>query len=140
KTSRNTLTGSPPPQEQEPPGSEEAMRPQPVYEDPEYRASGKLKDRVALITGADSGIGRAVAILFAKEGADVCVAYLNEHKDAEVTMNRVTELGRRAVRMAGDIGDPVYCEQLVQKTIDVYGRIDILVNNAAEQAEISGVA
>jgi NAD(P)-dependent dehydrogenase (short-subunit alcohol dehydrogenase family) len=116
------------------------MQPQPVYEDSEYRASGKLAGKVALITGADSGIGRAVAVLFAKEGADVCVAYLNEHHDAEVTVGRVTEIGRRALKVAGDIGDPVYCEQLVQRTVEVYGKIDILVNNAAEQAEISGVA
>jgi NAD(P)-dependent dehydrogenase (short-subunit alcohol dehydrogenase family) len=129
----------PPPQEQDLPGSEEAMNPQPLDEDPEYRASGKLEGKVAIITGGDSGIGRAVAILFAKEGADVCIAYLDEHEDAENTAARLRELGRRVLTIAGDIGDPEVCQRIVDETLSTLGRIDILVNNAAEQLEIKGV-
>jgi hypothetical protein len=88
---------SPPPQQQEMPGSEAAMHPRPLDEDPEYRPSAKLKDKSVIITGADSGIGRAVAILFAKEGANVSIVYLNEHSDAEYTANRIQELGRKAL-------------------------------------------
>lgn len=123
-----------PPQEQDQqPGRESEMTPKPKADDPQYRGSGKLQDKVALITGGDSGIGRAVAIAYAKEGADVAILYLNEHDDAKETKNLVEQLGRRAVAIAGDIGDEAFCQQAVQQTVDEFGKLDILVNNAAEQ-------
>jgi NAD(P)-dependent dehydrogenase (short-subunit alcohol dehydrogenase family) len=129
----------PPPQEQELPGSQEAMKPKPLDEDLAYVPSGKLKDKVAIITGGDSGIGRAVALLFAKEGAHVCIVYLNEHEDAKKTAERVRQLERRAILQAGDLGDAKFCNRVVKQTIDEFERLDILVNNAAEQYEIKGV-
>jgi len=129
----------PPAQEQEPPGSQEQMRPRPIEEDDRYVASGRLKGKVAIVTGGDSGIGRSVAILFAKEGADVCIVYLNEHDDAEKTIRRIQQLGRRAIGLAGDMGDPALCAQVVEQAIDKFGRIDVLVDNAAEQDEVQGV-
>ncbi|HEX9047448.1 MAG TPA: SDR family oxidoreductase [Verrucomicrobiae bacterium] len=128
-----------PPQEQRAPGSQQKMLPQPIDEDKDYIASGKLKDCVAIVTGADSGIGRSVAILFAKEGADVCVVYLNEHEDASQTVKRIQSLGRRAISVAGDLADPNFCARVVQQTVSVLGHIDILVNNAGEQGEVRGV-
>jgi NAD(P)-dependent dehydrogenase (short-subunit alcohol dehydrogenase family) len=122
-----------PPQEQEAPGVESQMTPKPKVDDPQYRGSGKLQDKVALITGADSGIGRAVAIAFAKEGADVAILYLNEHDDAKETKHLIEKQGRRAVTIAGDIGDETFCQQAVQQTVDEFGKLDILINNAAEQ-------
>jgi len=123
-----------PPQHQEQqPGLESEMTPQPKADDPQYRGSGKLQGKVALITGADSGIGRAVAVFFAKEGADVAIMYLNEHDDAKETKRLVEEQGRRALTIAGDIGDESFCQQAVQQTVDEFGKLDILVNNAAEQ-------
>ncbi len=123
-----------PPQHQEQqPGRESDMTPKPKADDPQYRGSGKLQDKVALITGSDSGIGRAVAIAFAKEGADLAILYLNEHDDAKETKRLVEEQGRRAVAIAGDIGDEAFCQQAVQQTVDEFGKLDILVNNAAEQ-------
>ena len=123
-----------PPQHQDrQPGIEAEMVPQPVFEDPEYRAAGKLQDKVALITGGDSGIGRAAAILYAKEGADVAILYLNEHGDAELTRRRVEELGRRCLMIAGDVGDEGFCRQAVERTVRELGKLDILINNAAEQ-------
>ncbi len=123
-----------PPQEQDQqPGVESQMTPQPKSDDPQYRGSGKLQGKVALITGGDSGIGRAVAIAYAKEGADVAIMYLNEHDDAKQTKQLVEKHGRRAVAIAGDIGDETFCQQAVQQTVDEFGKLDILVNNAAEQ-------
>ena len=109
------------------------MTPQPKSDDPQYRGSGKLQGKVALITGGDSGIGRAVAVFYAKEGADVAILYLNEHDDAKETKRLVEEQGRRAVTIAGDIGDENFCQQAVQQAVDALGKLDILVNNAAEQ-------
>ena len=123
-----------PPQEQShQPGRETEMAPRPIAERPEYEGADKLKDRVALITGGDSGIGRAVAILFAKEGADVAITYLNEHKDAKDTVRQVEEEGRRCVALPGDIGDEEMCRKMVQDAVGEFDRLDILINNAAEQ-------
>ena len=114
------------------PGNETQLEPKPEWE-PRYRGSDRLKGKVALITGADSGIGRAVAALFAREGADIAIVYLCEHDDASKTRQIVEREGRRALTIAGDIGDKSFCEQAVGKTIDQLGRLDILVNNAGEQ-------
>lgn len=115
------------------PGIEAEMRPRPVAEDYKYKGSGKLLNKVAIITGGDSGIGRAVAILFAKEGADVAISYLNEHQDAEETKRQVEQEGRRCMLISGDIGDEKFCQQIIDRTIQAFGHLDILVNNAAEQ-------
>jgi NAD(P)-dependent dehydrogenase (short-subunit alcohol dehydrogenase family) len=123
-----------PPQHQEQqPGMEYKLRPRPRADDANYRGSGKLENKVALITGGDSGIGRAVAIHFAKEGADVAVVYLNEHKDAKETKSLVEKLGRNCLLIAGDIAEEEFCRNAVQQTVDQLERLDILVNNAAVQ-------
>jgi NAD(P)-dependent dehydrogenase (short-subunit alcohol dehydrogenase family) len=122
-----------PGQEQEPPGEEEEMRPTPQSEMKDYKGADKLKGKVAIITGADSGIGRATAIGFAKEGADVVIVYKEEHEDAEKTERLVREAGGKAVLLAGDIGEEAFSEEIVRRTLDEFGKIDILVNNAAEQ-------
>lgn len=123
----------PPQQQEQRPGHESEMTPSPQFENSQYRGSDKLKDKVALITGGDSGIGRAVAVLFAREGADVAIVYLNEHEDANETKQLVEQEGRRCFAIAGDIGDEQFCQQAVQQTVQELGRLDILVNNAAEQ-------
>ena len=120
-----------PPQHQSRPGSGKDMHPQPVVDDHNRIGSGKLKGKIALITGGDSGIGKAVAILFAKEGADVAVAYLNEHEDAADTKQKVEMYGRKCFLIPGDISKEAFCNNIVKKTITEYKRIDILVNNAA---------
>jgi NAD(P)-dependent dehydrogenase (short-subunit alcohol dehydrogenase family) len=122
-----------PPQKQQPPGVERLMQPQPLEDDPDYLASGKLEGKVALITGGDSGIGRAVALLYAKEGADVALMYLNEHEDAEETRDLVEKYGSRALLLPGDIGDEAFCRGAVERTVKELGRLDILVNHAGEQ-------
>lgn len=118
-------------QDQEP-GHESKLEPKPDWE-PRYPGSGRLKGKVALITGGDSGIGRAVAALFAREGADVAIVYLCEHDDAAKTKQIVEREGRRAITIAGDLGDKQFAEQAVQQTVDKLGRLDILINNAGEQ-------
>lgn len=115
------------------PGIEEAMSLAPVVIRDDYRGSGKLEGRVAVVTGGDSGIGRAVAVHFAREGADVAILYLNEDTDAQDTLKMVEAEGRRGVLIAGDIGDPAFCQQAVKQTVEAFGRLDVLVNNAAEQ-------
>jgi len=112
------------------------MRPQPDYR-PKYRGVGKLKDKVAVITGGDSGIGRAVAVAMAREGAKIAIVYLDEHNDAEETVRLVAEEGSEAIRFAGDIGDEKFCKQVIDDTVETFGRLDILVNNAAEQHEVN---
>ncbi len=123
-----------PAQQQTPPGLTDEMRPKPDHGEDSYKGSGKLEGRVALITGADSGIGRAVAIAFAREGADVLISYLSEDEDAEETAKWVREAGRRAVTIAGDIADEGHCRSLVERCVGELGGVDILVNNAAHQA------
>lgn len=115
------------------PGIESKMNPLPLSEDEDYRGSGKLKGKVAIITGGDSGIGRAAAIAFAKEGADISILYLDEHSDAEETRKRIEKENVRCLLIPGDVGDENHCEQAVEQTVDHFGKLDILVNNAAEQ-------
>ena len=119
--------------EQTPPGSEEEMSPKVDHGESSYRGTDQLRGRHALITGADSGIGRAVALAFAREGADVAISYLSEETDARETERLVTEAGRKAVRLPGDIGESRVTEAIARKAIDAFGSIDILVNNAAFQ-------
>jgi NAD(P)-dependent dehydrogenase (short-subunit alcohol dehydrogenase family) len=130
---RHSPPQQPPQHQDQQPGIESEMRPRPQAEDRDYRGSAKLQGKVAFITGGDSGIGRAVAIAFAKEGANVAIAYLNEHGDAQETRTLVEKEGRRCIAMAGDVGDERFCQQIVQDTVRELGRLDILVNNAAEQ-------
>lgn len=122
----------PPQHQNQQPGLEQKMTPLPNYEGP-YKAAGKLLNRVALITGADSGIGRAVAVAYAKEGADIAVVYLSEHEDAEKTKCEVEQEGRRCLLIPGDIGNEAFAKQAVQQTVSQLGGLDILVNNAGEQ-------
>lgn len=123
-----------PPQTQDrQPGLQSDMRPQPTSERPDYQGSDKLRGRVAIITGGDSGIGRAVAVAYAHEGADSLIAYFDEHDDARETVRLVEEAGRRCIAVAGDIGEPDTAAQLVARALEAFGRIDIVVNNAAEQ-------
>jgi NAD(P)-dependent dehydrogenase (short-subunit alcohol dehydrogenase family) len=116
------------------------MTPRPQSADPGYRGSGKLAGKVALVTGGDSGIGRSVAIAFAREGADVAIAYLEEHEDARETQKFVEKEGRQALLIAGDLADEPFCIRVVDVTLDKFGHLDILVNNAAEQHETESIA
>jgi NAD(P)-dependent dehydrogenase (short-subunit alcohol dehydrogenase family) len=130
----------PPQHQDQQPGHQQEMTPQPQASDAQYHGSGKLKGKVALITGGDSGIGRAVALVYAKEGADVAIAYLNEEEDARETRRLVEAEGRRCLTLAGDIGDEGFCRSLVERTVGELGRLDILVNNAAEQHPQESIA
>ena len=121
-------------QQQERPGSTDKMTPRPDHGEHSYRGNSKLNGRVALITGADSGIGRAVAIAFAREGADVVLSYLCEDQEAQETAHWVEKAGRRALTIAGDVADPAHCRGLVDRALQAFGRLDVLVNNAAFQA------
>lgn len=118
------------------PGREADLKLPPMYRAPDYRGSEKLRNMAALVTGGDSGIGRAVAVLFAREGADVAIAYLNEHEDAAETKRAVEKEGRRCILLAGDVADPAFCRSAVKKTAAAFGKLDILVNNAAFQEHV----
>lgn len=115
------------------PGVEDKMTPEPSYIDPNYKGSGKLEGKVAIVTGGDSGIGKSVAIYFAKEGADVAVVYLEETEDAKETKQEVEAAGRKCLLLAGDLGDESFAKEVVSKTLDEFGKVNILVNNAGEQ-------
>jgi NAD(P)-dependent dehydrogenase (short-subunit alcohol dehydrogenase family) len=129
-----------PPQHQEKPGLESKLRPRPRYQAPEYKAAGKLEGKTALVTGGDSGIGRAVAVLFAREGADVAIVYLKEEQtDADETRRAVEEQGRKALMIPGDVQKSSFCNRAVEKTVNQFGKLDILVNNAAFQQHQPGL-
>src|SRR3989344_2434064 len=123
-----------PDQSQTPPGTTSQMEPKPDHGEQSYKGSGRLAGKAALITGGGSGNGRAVAIALAREGADVAIGYLNEHDDAEETRRWVETAGRRCLLLPGDLADPAHCRALVEKTVSEFGRLDVLVDNAAEQA------
>jgi NAD(P)-dependent dehydrogenase (short-subunit alcohol dehydrogenase family) len=123
-----------PAQQQPMPGLTDRMNPVPDHGEDSYVGRGRLDGKKTLITGADSGIGRAVAIAFAREGADVLISYLSEHEDAQETARLVEEAGRKAVLVGGDLRDPAHCREVVEKTVEAFGRIDVLVSNAAHQA------
>jgi len=125
---------SQPAQQQDPPGTEQQMRPAPDHGEASYRGSGRLAGKAAVVTGADSGIGKAVAIAFAREGADVVISYLDEHEDAEDTRKWVEEAGRTAILVPGDLTDAANCRAVIDRAVQELGRVDILVSNAAFQA------
>ena len=122
-----------PPQQQDVPGSEQEMTPKPDHGEETYKGSGRLEGKAAVITGADSGIGKAVAIAYAREGADVLISYLSEHEDAEETRALVEAAGRKAVLVSGDLSDPAHCREIIATAVKEFGRVDILVSNAAYQ-------
>jgi NAD(P)-dependent dehydrogenase (short-subunit alcohol dehydrogenase family) len=128
-----------PDQQQPMPGYSDAMDPVPDYGEESYKGSGRLTDKKAIITGGDSGIGRAVALAFAREGADVLVSYLSEDEDAQETKRLIEGAGRKCLLIAGDISSPQHCRDIVAKAVDAFGRIDVLVNNAAHQASFESL-
>ena len=128
-----------PPQQQPEPGKEGLMNPRPEFRGEDYKAAGKLEGKVAIITGGDSGIGRSVAVLFAREGADVAILYLDQHQDADQTRKVVEEQGRTCLTFAGDVADRDVCRKVVDETLAKFGKLDILVNNAAEQHPQKGL-
>ncbi len=118
-----------------PSGSEQTMHPKPITDDPRYRPSDKLKNKVALVTGGDSGIGKAICTLFAKEGADIAFVYMEEHADANEVKHTVTDMGRDCISIAGDLGSEAFCRQVIDDVVKHYGKIDILINNAGTHVE-----
>jgi NAD(P)-dependent dehydrogenase (short-subunit alcohol dehydrogenase family) len=129
-----------PEQQQRPPGTTGEMTPRPNHGEDSYKGSGRLAGKAAIITGGDSGIGRAVAIAFAREGADVLVSYLNEDEDARETARWIERAGRKAVLVPGNIGEAAHCRSIVDRAVHEFGRLDILVNNAAEQMTYEDLA
>ncbi|MCA1039485.1 glucose 1-dehydrogenase [Bacillus infantis] len=129
----NNQNGFKPQHQNQQPGVEDKMTPEPSYIDPNYKGSGKLEGKVAIVTGGDSGIGKSVAIYYAKEGADVTVVYLEETEDAKETKQEVEAAGRKCLLLAGDLGDESFAKEVVSKTLDEFGKVNILVNNAGEQ-------
>jgi NAD(P)-dependent dehydrogenase (short-subunit alcohol dehydrogenase family) len=123
----------PPQHQNHQPGTENEMHPGPISVDTRYQGSGKLKDKVAIITGGDSGIGKSVSIYFAKEGADIVIVYLNENQDATQTKQLVEKEGRKCMLLAGDVGNEDFCKNVIEQTLSKFGKVDIVVNNAAEQ-------
>jgi NAD(P)-dependent dehydrogenase (short-subunit alcohol dehydrogenase family) len=121
------------PAQQQPPGDTGSMRPRPDHGEQSYRGSGRLAGKAAVITGGDSGIGRAVAIAYAREGADVLISYLDEHDDAEETRKWVEQAGRKAVLVPGDVADPAHCRSIIDTAMSEFGHLEVLVNNAAMQ-------
>ena len=138
-TEKSKKTRQPPQTQEHQPGRESEMRPRPEYL-PKYPGVGKLKDKVAIITGGDSGIGRAVAVAMAREGALISILYLEEQDDADETKRLVEAEGSQALLFQGDVGDEMFCWESVERTFEEFGRIDILVNNAAEQHEVDDPA
>lgn len=128
--SKQTL---PPQHQDQQPGMEEEMTPRPDFEGDEYRPADKLRGKVAIITGADSGIGRAVAVAFAREGANIVLLYLSEYEDAEQTRQAIEQEGRKCITFAGDVAGAEFCSKVVEASLEAFGRIDVLVNNAGEQ-------
>ncbi|ADL04818.1 SDR family oxidoreductase [Lacrimispora saccharolytica] len=129
----------PPQHQSEQPGLETLMVPQPVFDNPDYIGTGKLKDKVALVTGGDSGIGRAVSLAFAKEGADVSIVFYNEYDDAQMTKTLIEAQGRRCLLISGDVRDQMFCQNAVSETVSAFGSLDVLVNNAGVQFPQSGI-
>jgi NAD(P)-dependent dehydrogenase (short-subunit alcohol dehydrogenase family) len=129
-----------PEQQQQPPGTTAAMNPRPDHGEDSYEGHGRLAGKKVVITGGDSGIGRAVAIAFAREGADVLISYLNEDEDAQETVHLVEQAGRKAVSVPGDIGDPAHCRSIIEQAVEAFGGIDVLVNNAAHQMTFEDIA
>ena len=125
--------GFPPQHQQHQPGTETKMEPNPDSIRSDYKGSGKLKGKVAIVTGGDSGIGKSVSVYYAKEGADVVIVYLDEHEDAKKTKELVEQEGQKCLLLSGDVGDETFCEDIVKQTIEEFGKLDILVNNAGEQ-------
>lgn len=122
------------------PGLEADLELEPLYDAPFYKGSGKLEGKVALVTGGDSGIGRSVAVLFAREGADIAVAFLDEHEDAEITRTAVEREGRRCILLSGDVAEPAFAQAAVDRTVKELGRLDVLVDNAAFQQHVADIA
>ncbi|SES42535.1 SDR family oxidoreductase [Salipaludibacillus aurantiacus] len=125
--------GQPKQMQQRQPGFESEMNPEPIYDDPEYKGTGKLQDKVVILTGGDSGIGRAVAVAFAKEGAKLSIIYADEHEDAQKTKALVEKYNGECLLIPGDVGEEAFCFSAVKKTVDHFGQLDCLINNAAEQ-------
>jgi hypothetical protein len=129
-----------PEQQQTPPGTEAELNPKADHGEQSYQGSGRLTDKKVVITGGDSGIGRAVCIAYAREGADILISYLNEHEDAQETARLIEQAGRKAVLMPGDIADPAHCRAIIDRAVQEFGRIDVLINNAAQQMTHESIA
>ena len=132
-------TAIPPQHQNQQPGIESQMNPHPVFDDANYKGSGRLQGKVAIITGGDSGIGRAVSIAFAKEGANIVIVYLNEHEDANETKQFIEQKGTQCLLLSGDIGNEQFCNQVIAKSIEKFGHLEIIVNNAGEQHVQNGL-